>query len=225
MKKKHYEESNRLKELLSQSYTLEPTDLGSDARLAKKGFTFETEAYEIRELGHLCIMRMKAMFGLMKMETTVLSVTCRDMPLINFDRIIALEEETQMVELYDTQLSFEPHDLFDAFLQIQERDADLLDYSSGEEHWYDEILYPCSYRKTGKGVSTRLEKAAADCAEAYLSLIAATPACDPVEKQRKIQTFAETLFAHGGPAVNQVTRLFGRKTAERLIVHHMYGVR
>ena len=216
---------NWIRGQLSRTYTLKQLDLGAEARLAKKGFTFETESYEIAELGHLCVMRMKAMLGLMRMETVVLSVTHKDVPLINLDYVKAFGKETQLVELYDTQIAFEPVELQEAFQRIRDRDADLADYTSGGTHWYDSILYPCSYHKTGKGVSDRLAKAGRDCAETYISLLAQAPACNPAEKQDKTRGFAEKLFASGGPAVDQVTRLFGRDTAERLILRHMYGIR
>ena len=47
-------------EQLSRTCSLKQLDLGADARLTKKGFTFETESYEVAELGHLCIIQMKA---------------------------------------------------------------------------------------------------------------------------------------------------------------------
>ena len=216
---------NWIRNQLSKTYSLKQLDLGADARLSKKGFTFETDAFEIANLGHLCVMRMKAMFGLMRMETVVLAVTQKDIPLINLDYVKAFGKETQIVELYDTQLAFDPDDLQKALQQIRDRDADLEDYTSPGKHWYDDILYPCSYHKKGKGVSDRLAAAARDCATAYLSHIASSPACDPAEKQGKTKSFAEKLFASGGPAVDQVTKLFGRETAERLIIRHMYGIR
>lgn len=216
---------NRIREQLSKSYSLKQLDLGADARLAKKGFTFETESYEVTELGHLCIMRMKAMLGLMRMETVILSVTHKDVPLINLDYVKVFGKETQLVELYNTQIAYEAKELQDALQKICDRDADLTDYVSPGAHWYDDILYPCSYRKTGKGVSDRLAGAARDCSDRYLSLLASAPDCSPAEKQAKSRNFAETLLASGGPAVDQVTRLFGRETAERLILRHMYGVR
>ncbi len=212
-----------VRDRLSRTYALKQLDLGADARLSKKGFTFETDAYEITGLGHLCVMRMKALLGFMRMETVILSVTHKDMPLINLDHVKAFGKETQIVELYDTQLVFEPDDLQKAFQRIQERDADLADYVAAGTHWYDDILYPCSYHKMGKGVSERLAVAARDCAETYISLLASAPACNAAEKQGKTRSFAEKLFLSGGPAVDQVTRLFGRDTAERLILRHMYG--
>lgn len=164
------------------------------------------------------------MLGLMRMETVVLSVTHRDAPLINLDYVKAAGKETQIVELYNTQIASEAEELQEAFRKIRERDADLADYTSAGKHWYDDILYPCSYHKTGKGISDRLAGAARDCAGTYLSLLSSAPACDPAEKQDKTRTFAETLLKSGGPAVDQVTKLFGHDTAERMILRHMYGV-
>ena len=216
---------NWIREQLSKSYSLKQLDLGADARLSQKGFTFETESYEVSELGHLCIMRMKAMLGLMRMETVILSVTHKDVPLINLDYVKADGKETQIVELYNTQIAYEAKELQEALQKIRDRDSDLTDYTSAGAHWYDDILYPCSYHKTGRGVSDRLAGAACDCAGEYLSLLAFAPDCNPAEKQAKSRNFAESLLASGGPAVDQVTKLFGRETAERLILRHMYGIR
>ena len=47
---------------------------------------------------------------------------------------------------------------------------------------------------------------------------------DAAAKKEKVEHFAKTLFAEGGPAVDTVAKLFGRETAERLILHDMYGV-
>ena len=69
--------------LLEQRYALKKEELGADARLSKKGMIFETEAYEIPDLGHFCILRMNAFLGLMKMETAVLAADAKDLPLLN----------------------------------------------------------------------------------------------------------------------------------------------
>ena len=44
------------------------------------------------------------------------------------------------------------------------------------------------------------------------------------ENAEKVKAFAERLFTEGGPAVDQVTKLFGEETAKRLILRWMYGV-
>ena len=209
--------------LLQKHYTLEREDLGADARLSKNGMVFETEAYQIPGLGHFCLMRMNAMLGLMKMETAVLAVTEKDVPLLNLDWVRAFGKETQIVELYDTQLAPFPGKAQEEFDKIRRRDDDLSDVKSAP-HWYDSILYPCSYRKAGKGLTQRLAAAANDYTELFLRCLDEAPECDVAKKKEKVTAFAERLFAEGGPAVNQVTKLFGQKTAKRLILRWMYGV-
>lgn len=209
---------------LERRYTLRREELGADARLAKSGMAFETESYEIPELGHFCLLRMNAFFGLMKMETAVLAVTEKDVPLLNLDWVRAFGKETQIVELYDTQLEPYPEEKLAAFDAIRARDAELPDMSSAG-HWYDAILYPCSYHKAGKGLTERLAAAARDYTETFLGQLEAAPACDRAAKAEKVKAFAERLFAEGGPAVDQVTKLFGTETAKRLILRYMYGVK
>lgn len=206
------------------AYPVIKEDIGQDARLSKSGMTFETERYEIRGLGHLCVMRMKAMLGLMKMETAVLSVYGKDVPLFNLDYVRAMGKETQMAELYDVQLAQAPDALLARLQARKDRDADLPDRARSP-HWYDDILYPCSYDKSGKRIGDRLSSAAKDYIAVFSEYLASAPDCDAAKKKEKIRGFAETLYAKGGPAVDQVKKLFGDETAKRLILSHMYGVR
>ena len=209
---------------LEKQYALKKEDLGADARLSAKGMVFETESYEIPDLGHFCILRMNAFLGLMKMETAVLAVTGKDVPLLNLDWVRAFGKETQIVELYDTQLTPYPDEALEEFDALRRRDDDLPGMSSGGR-WYDAILYPCSYHKAGKKLTERLSAAARDYTAVFLRQLAEAPACDAQAKQAKNRAFAERLFAEGGPAVDQVTKLFGAETAKRLILRYMYGVK
>ena len=210
---------------LGRNHELSQEDLGTDARLSAKGMTFETESWRIAGVGHLCVMRMKAFFGLMRMETAVIAPTEVDVPLFNLDWVKAFGAETQIAELYDTQLQPWPNECHEAFEFARAQYADLPDAPTGDPRWYDDILYPCSFHKKGKGMSERMSRAAQDYLSIYTELLAAAPACDSAAKAAKVRAFAERLFAEGGPAVDQVTKLFGEQTARRLILQHMYGVR
>ncbi len=215
-----------VRDQLLREYELEQQDIGSDAHMKRKGFVFDTEVYIIKGVGHMCIMKMSAMLGLMKMETVVLSSFDRDMPLYNLDRVTALGRETQIMELYDTQLNPYPKNKLDEFRYITDLDAELEDYVSPGEHWYDAILYPCSYHKTGKKskVSSHLSKAAEDYTATFIRKLGEAAPCNSKLKREKVKEFADNLVSSGGPAVDQVTRLFGTETAARLIKKHMYGV-
>ena len=185
--------------------------------------TFETESWEIPGIGHLCVMQMNAFLGLMRMETAVIAPTDVDFPLFNLDWVKVFGAETQIAELYDTQLQPWPDECHEAFEFARDRYADLPDAPAGDPHWYDDILYPCSYRKGGKGLTGRLSVAAQDYIVAYADQLADAAVCDERAKAAKVRSFATRLFDEGGPAVDQVVRLFGRPTAKRLVVRHMYG--
>ncbi|MCR4658121.1 MAG: hypothetical protein K5770_18130 [Lachnospiraceae bacterium] len=211
-------------EQLARSYEIREADLGSDGLLKKKGMVFRTHAYEIVGLGHFSVIRMDAMLGMMQMQTAVLSTFLKDIPLFNSDRVRAFGKETHLAELYDVQLTPYPEEYLKAFDRLKQNDSDISDYVSGSAHWYDEILYPCSYGKTGRHISERVTGTMKAYIETFLSQAASAPDCDEALKKRKIDEFVRTLFSQGGPAVDKVRKLFGEETAKRLIVNHMYGI-
>lgn len=208
---------------LSGVFAVMEGDVGADARLKKGPVTLKTKTYQVSGVGHLCLLKMNAMLGLMKMETIVVAPTERDVPLFNLDWVGVLGKDTQIAELYDTQLAAYPQEALDAFAKIKEGDADLPAPEAQGAHWYDDILYPCSYQKTGKGIGARLNTAAGEYVETYVSQLESAAPCDSAAKRAKVSAFAETLFSHGGPAVDTIKRLFGTETAKRLILCHMYG--
>ena len=219
---KHADLGSCILDALKGRYTLEKLDIGSDARLSKSGMVFETESYAVKDLGHLCVLRMKAFLGLMKMETVVLAVKEKDLPLFNLDWVSAAGKETMLAELYDTQLQPLSEKALGRLQALKDRDGDLPQREK-KPHWYDAILYPCSYDHAGKGLSERFNAAAQGYIREFLSLADQAPACDAAEKCKKIRAFAETLVKEGGPAVDTMTKLFGAETAGRVILRHMYG--
>ena len=72
-------------------------------------------------------------------------------------------------------------------------------------------------KQMGDGTADELHPLTVDQLEA-------ATACDAAAKEAKVRAFAERLFKEGGPAVDQVKKLFGEKIAGELIVEHMYGV-
>lgn len=217
---------------LGQYFELIPGNIGADAHLSKRGMTFDTKSCEIKGVGHLCVMRMNAFMGLMKMETIVIAPTKVDMPLFNVDWVSAFGKETLIAELYDTQLEPWPGEAQKKFEEIQEEYLDVEDNESGE-HWYDSVLYPVSIHKKGKGLTDRFNDAAKDYIDLFaaelaelaeLSELAAAGKCPADLKRARVGDFARTLVENDGPAVNMMAKLFGEETMRRIVLKHMYGV-
>ena len=223
---KHMNLGGFTKSVLAEKYRIKRNEIGEDARLTKFGMVFTTRSYEVKGAGHLCIMRMKAFGGIMKMETVVIAPYGMDAPLMNVDWVGVLGKETLMVEFYDSQLSPWPDELQAEFRSIASGDADLADRASGA-HWYDSIRYSCSYDKSGKGLTERFNRTAQAYIRTFCRQLSELPGCTRKERQEKRQRigdFAGELYAQGGPAVDMITKLFGRETAKRVIMRHLYGV-
>lgn len=106
---------------------------------------------------------------------------------------------------------------------ILEGDRDLPDLPV-EDHWYNAIRCPFSYAKTQKGKGERMVKSCRRYADAFLEELSRAPVCDPERKKERVLVFAFHLVEQGGPAVNQMKRMFGPETTRRLVMGHMYGV-
>lgn len=210
---------------LGYRYTLTEDALGADAQFSKRGMTLNVESGDIEGVGHWSVMRMKAPFGLIRMETLVIAPTHLDAPLINIDWVKAFGVETQIVELYDDQLRPLPEACKAEFERIREGAADLPDMPPAEERWYSSILYPFSCHKAGKGLGERFSLLAQDYLSAYIAVLSVVEPCGHAEKAEKVRAFAQRLFDEGGPAVDFISKNFGEDAARRLVLRHMYGVR
>ena len=211
-------------EQLKKNYEVTEKDIGSDARLDKGMMHFTVRSFDIAGIGTLCLLNMKGMFGLMKMETIVLSCITKDVPLLNIDSISAMGKTTRIAELYDTRISRKDTELEDACQKIKDGDRDLPDYSNGH-HWYDDGLrMSCSYAKRTKGSDPRTKTACLRYFDAFMKELERAEPCDSAEKTAANRVLPDGLLEHGGPAVDQMRKLFGEETASRLVLTHMYGV-
>lgn len=220
---KHEDLGHMCLSMLKDRYVVSKEIIGTDEYKKAKGMVFRTEAFRVGEIGHLCIVRMEGLLGMMEMETVVFTVTGKDVPLINLDWVSVMGKETMMIEMYDDQLDPYPEEYLHTFDELKKRDTDIPD-GRASAHWYDSITYPCSYHKKAKGKANRFNQAAADYFSAFLDQVGAMPACDPLTKEKRAGAFASRLLEEGGPAVDQVKKLFGAEFAHRLVLNYMYGV-
>lgn len=208
---------------IGQIFTYTENDIGDDRHLSHSGLNFAVHSYEIEDVGHLCAMTLKAFWGLMTMETIVISPMEKDVPLFNMDRVSAFGKDTLMVEMYDTQLEPLAEEYAAEFQELLDRDSAIGDVES-KPHWYDSIRYPFSYAKAGKGLSKPFERAQQDYLAVYLKLLMEAPNCNEEAKLAKNREYAEKLVSNKGPAVDTMRNHFGDETMRRVVLQHMYGV-
>ena len=205
--------NERVYQLLRENYALKERDVGEFAHIRAKGMRFEVRVFDAADAGSLCLMTMKAFFGLMKMESAVFSPVFRDAPIYSCDGISAFGNDSMLMELYDTTLT---HPAFEELQAVKDRYAALPDYDSGS-HWYDDIRLPVSALKKGKKLQKELAKMAEEYSAEYFRLFAQCDPCSPEEKKARNGEYAQGLLNNGGPAVDQFKKILGEeKTAEFL---------
>ncbi len=200
------------KEICGRRFQLSRKEMGDLSAFKAKGMHFEMESYEVKGAGNLCLISMKGMAGLMKMESASFTPSRLDGPILSMDRIRLPWKETLLAELYGTTLAERPFAELEA---VKARHGGLPAYTP-ERAWYTDLLLPVSaYYRGGRAIRDGLDRFSREYCEAYIDLLAACPACDPAEKAKATAVLPEGLLKNGGPAVNQFKAMIGEeKTAE-----------
>ena len=203
--------TEKILEMIAKRYPLQDKDAGEFASMKVNGMHFSVRAYRARGLGHVSVMRAKGFFGLMKMDTLIIVPTRLDMPLLSYDRVNAMGNDTLIFEIYDTFL--ETQSLSNTGKAKQEH-AHLPEHDLGQ-HWYDSIKLPQSLSKKGKKAqSVPFDGLVKKYVKAYLQDAAGAPECDRAQKRKKAGVYVEGLLEHGGPSTDVFKKGLGEeKTA------------
>jgi hypothetical protein len=211
--------TNKILDLIKAKYPLSPIDAGDMATLKASGMKFSVEAYKADGLGHVSVMRAKGFFGLMKMDTLIINPTAIDLPLYSYDRILAMGNDTLIVELYDTIVGDYSED---GMISVKEKFASLPERDPGE-HWYDSIKLPSSISKKGKKISAELDEMTFEHFEAYLSS-SSTPVEDGESKKDMAAVYVNGLLEKGGPSTDVFKKQLGIEKTTKLFREILFGI-
>ena len=211
---------NYIIEELSKAYQLLPVDMRELSDIRKGLTNFHCETYQIKDIGNLFFIEMKAVFGLMKMDTAVITPVQKDLSFCNFDAVHAMGNDTFIFEMYRTCTEEADLSAFDA---LKEKFRASADYQA-QPRWYDSWRLPAYLAKKGKGKAEEQEQMMKECLSFYLDLLAKAPGCDPHQKTEKNRAYAERLLSEGGVAVDSMKKMIGEEKTSRLIRKFMYAV-
>ena len=197
---------------IGKAFPMTELDCGEYAKQKVSGMNFTIRRFYAEGLGNVSSMVASGFFGLMKMDTLIITPTEKDMPLFSYDRVHAMGNDTLIFELYDTLLG--KTDL-SALRSVKDQAAQLPEHNLGE-HWYDSIKLPVSLSKKGKKAQT---SAFNDCTmqylEAFLTASKTAAPCEAQPKREKASVYVEGLLTHGGPSTDVFKKGIGdEKTAE-----------
>lgn len=197
---------------LAENYGFSVQDPDQVLEMKVSGMKFQIRTYKAPRLGHISAMEAKGFFGLMQMDTLIITPMEVDMPLFSYDRVLAMGNDTLIFELYDTLLG--ETDL-SGLEEVKKSAAYLPDHDLGA-HWYDSIKLPQSLSKKGKKKdSAGFDATAAHYLAQYLQIAKKASACEAAPKREKASVYVEGLLTNGGPSTDVFKKGIGEeKTAE-----------
>ena len=213
---------NKLLYAVERNYPLIEQDPGDYARLKANGMKFSIQAYKAEGLGWVSVMTASGFFGLMKMDTLIINPTEVDMPLLSYDRVHAMGNDTLIYELYDTLVGKPDLSELD---KAKGRTNLLPDHDLGK-HWYDDIKLSQSFSKKCKKVQTpAFDDAAYQYMVSFLKAAKNAPACEADAKREKASVYVEGLLNNGGPSTNAFKKSLGEEKTAELFRTVLFGTK
>ena len=212
----------KLLSAIDSRFPLAEQSAGDYEKLKANGMKFSIRAYKAEGLGWVSVMTAAGFFGLMKMDTLIINATEVDMPLLSYDRVHAMGNDTLIYELYDTMVGQPDLSLLD---KAKGRTNLLPDHNLGK-HWYDDIKLSQSFSKKCKKIQTpAFDDAAYQYLVAYLKAAEAAPGCDADAKREKASVYVEGLLTHGGPSTDVFKKSIGDERCAQLFRYVLFGTK
>ena len=168
---------------------------------------FHLEQYAAEGLGNLCVLRTKAMLGLMNLVTVVVTPgSGKNVPFLLIDTMDMGKKHLCYVEYYDCTADGADRDLL---LAASAPYADVADYAE-KPAWYVQERMAGSLIKTGD--RARLDEMALDALKAYAEQAAAAPV--KPENLDGLKAFQQRMVQEGNPSTAALTRTLGQEGAE-----------
>ena len=150
---------------------------------------FHLEQYEAEGLGNLCVLKTRAMLGLMNLLTVVVTPSSgKNVPFLLIDTMDMGKKHLCYVEY--------PY-------------GDVADYAE-KPAWYVQERMAGSLIKTGE--KARLEQMALDALKAYAQQAAAAPV--KPENVAGLKAFQQRMVREGNPSTAALTKTLGQEGAE-----------
>lgn len=168
---------------------------------------FHLEQYEAEGLGNLCVLKTRAMLGLMNLLTVVVTPSSgKNVPFLLIDTMDMGKKHLCYVEYYDCTADGADKDLL---LAAGAPYGDVADYAE-KPAWYVHERMAGSLIKTGE--KARLEQMALDALKAYAQQAAA--ASVKPENLEGLKAFQQRMVQEGNPSTAALTKTLGQEGAE-----------
>ena len=203
---------------IKEKYELSEIDtLGYDG-IKISGMKFNIRAYRAENFGHISLMSAKGLFGIMKMDTLIVTPIEKDLPLYSYDRMRVFGRDLLMAEMFDTLLGkFDPSPINSISAEYE----NLPDADAGE-HWYDSIKLGGIAKKGGKKRAAVFDEFAYKHFRAFISSEAEN-VTDTDAKLEKSDEYVRGLLQNGGPSTDVFKKAIGQERTALLFKKVLFG--
>ena len=211
---------------ISSENELHQVDCSEFSNFKIYGFmNFDTEQYEIEDLGNLCMIRSNG--GVMQMLTMVITPAKKDLPLISVDYMYMLGNRTAYIEIYD--LNTGESEIRDAAIErmisINSRYSSLAD-TVPTPAWYDSVRTTGSFKKVTSKEDAELLEMLKDYLTEYLKAESETELLTenmiPI-KIDAMESYTHRLISEGGVSTDVFMKNFGKEKTEKFFDTVMFG--
>lgn len=215
--------TEHLVEAIGKRFPLKETDVGEMSSFRARGMLFTVRAFRAAGLGHVSVMKASGFFGLMNMDTLIVTPDARDLPILSYDRIRAMGKDKLYAELYDTTIDGV---VLSSLAGLEARYSEALVPFSPGVHWYDTIRLPESlYRIAKKGRSGYADALMEEYLAAYLDTpCKATEAGMLAVKREKNAAYVNGLLTNGGPSTDVFLSSFGAEKTKKIFFEILFGI-
>lgn len=211
---------NKLTDIINNKYPLTCCDSSAYDGTKIKGITFDIKAYHATGLGHISTMSAKGLFGLMKMDTLIVSPIDLDLPIFSYDRFVVMGKDTLIIEGYDTMVESTN---FDSLMKIKEHYSTLPSRDPGQ-HWYDDIKLNESISFKGKKeFSQTFDQLTEEYIRTFVDLDAPVVK-DYASKKDKSLLYINGLLENGGPSTDIFSKAIGKERTADLFHTVLFGI-
>lgn len=206
---------------INHDFPLTEKSVGEYANMKAKGMKFKVNQYEAKGLGNVSVMEAKGFFGLMQMDTLIINPLEKDLPLFSYDRVMAMGNDTLIIELYDTFVDKQELVELSAW---KEENKNLPVHDLGK-HWYDSIKLEESVSYKGKKEqTTSFDKFSVAYFDKFLKSGGVKVSVSDVKKKRdRASVYVEGLLKNGGPSTDVFKKEFGEPRTAKLFRKVLFG--
>lgn len=206
--------------ILKEKYEVQQLDVKDFKNLKVGPMKLKVSQYYIKGIGNLSIMTGKAMMGLMKMDTLILSAFEVDAPIFSYDRIHAMGNDTLIYDLYDSYV--EKSDI-SPLQKVIDKYQDIPNKDPGV-HWYDDIRLPEAILKKDKG-NAKVQELAMEYFEEFINLLPTFKVCDPVIKKPLVDKYTQGLLDNGGASTDMFIEKLGKEKTTQLFKEVLFATK